>query len=118
MVIPDNHRPSLPPAVAGSDYLFRSRAGTDRNNDRKSKDLITSRSNVDFALAQTRDGSRAGRAEIRIRLTNHMGGRRPARIAVYLGVADGLSAARFFTSFSSCSNNAIRCCENCFWLRA
>src|ERR1700730_10858319 len=68
MVIPDNHRPSLPPAVAGSDYLLRSRAGTDRNNDRKSKDLITSRSKVDLALARTRDGSRAGRAEIRLSL--------------------------------------------------
>src|SRR6202022_154796 len=64
MAIPDNHRLSLPPATAGPDYRFQCRDLTRANNDHKSKDLTASQSNVDFALAQTRDDSRAGRAKI------------------------------------------------------
>ena len=63
MAIPDNHRLSLPPATAGPDYRFRCRDVTRANNDHKSKGLTASQSNVDFALAQTRDDSRAGRQE-------------------------------------------------------
>src|SRR5260370_41017143 len=64
MAIPDNHRLSLPSTTGGPGYRFRRRDVTRANNDHKSKDLTASQSNVDFALAQTRDDSRAGRARI------------------------------------------------------